>query len=276
MLPKGCAAADKAAALASNDPGAILSAQLAAVAAAQAAQLAAMKSRLDAVQPLLATLLAEPPASLTISGLSASNPLVWAGGIQTICFVVPPSANVNPKGLVLYVGDGSSGVFYPNSLGSASNPLPTDYQGCVTITVSTGVPLGAYTIMLQDTTTSNTFASVSFNTVKCTVAFASLSSTNTALALTITWSIPAAQASPLDTIKLMNSAGTVVYWFYTSNRLTTAPSATQAAAPTGSLVFKLLQAGSAPGGYTLQFFPGGGNVVGSTAPTWIPWVKLGY
>ena len=277
MLPSGCAAADKTLAVATNSPAAILSGQLAAAAAAQSAQLAAMKARLDAVQPLLTTLLAELPPSLTITGADPSNPIVWGGGIQQICYRIPASANVNPKNLVLYVGDGTGGSYYPNALGASGNaPLPTDYQGCTSFSASGGVPAGPYTIIMQDSSTGNAFTGVSFNLIKATVAFTYVLPAPTAITLTAAWNMPADRASPLDTVNVINTAGTVVFWFYTSCKCTTTPAAGTAAVPTGNLQFKILKAGSVPGGYVMRLNPGGGNVVAAVAPNWIPWVKFGY
>jgi hypothetical protein len=31
-----------------------------------------------------------------------------------------------------------------------------------------------------------------------------------------------------------------------------------------------------PGGYTVQFLPGGGAVVAATGPNWINWAQLGW
>ena len=278
VLPSGCAAADKTLAIASNSPAAILSSQLSAAAAAKTAQLAAMKARLDAVQPLLAKLVAELPPSLTITGADPNNPIVWGGGTQQICYRIPASANVNPKNLVLYVGDGSSGTYYPNALGASGNaPLPTDYQGCTSFSASGGVPTGQqYTIMLQDTNTGNAFTGVSFTLYKASVAFAGLAPSGTQLLLTTTWNMPAAYASPLDTVNIYNSAGTVVFWYYTSTKSQTAPPAGTAAAPTGSLQVKILKAGSVPGGYTMQLNAAGTNVVAANALNWIPWAKIGW
>jgi hypothetical protein len=277
VLPSGCSAADKSTAVAATSPAAILSGQLAAAAAAQTEQLAAMKARLDAVQPLLASLLAELPPSLTITGANPSNPIVWGGGIQQICYRIPASANVNPKNLLLYVGDGSSGTYYSSALGASGNAaLPADYQGCTSFTASGGVPVGPYTIMMQDTSTGNAFTGVSFTLLKATVTWAGVSAATTALTLTAKWNIPAAQASPTDTVTVTNSAGTTVYWFYTSCKCTTVPAAGAAAAPSGSIVFKLFKAGSVPGGYVMRLRPSGGSVVAAVASNWIPWAKWGY
>jgi hypothetical protein len=54
--------------------------------------------------------------------------MAWAGTLDQMCFRIPPSANVNPKNLILYVGDGSAGTFYPTVLGTAGNAaLLADY-----------------------------------------------------------------------------------------------------------------------------------------------------
>jgi hypothetical protein len=100
VLAAPCPAANLSAAAAANSPSTLLAATL----AVEAAQQAAMAARLDAVQPLLQALLAEPPASLNIAGLNATAPLLWLGTRQRLCYTIPPSANVNPKGLVLYLG----------------------------------------------------------------------------------------------------------------------------------------------------------------------------
>ena len=274
VLPNGCPAANKKAALAANSPAAILSSASALAKAAQASQLATMKTRLDAVKPLLTKLLAELPPSLTVTGLSASSPVVWQGIVQQICYRIPPSSNVNPKQLTLFIGDGSSGSYYPNSLGGGDGPLPADYQGCTQFTVSTGVPAGLYTIVLQDSTTSSIFASVSFTASQAAVMFSGLSPIQGGLLLTAWWRIDPNTASALDTVKVVNSQGTVVYWFYTSCQCQTKP--TSAAVPTGTSSFQLLQLNSVPGGYTVKFYPGGGDMVAAVGVNWIPWAQMGW
>ena len=121
-----------------------------------------MKARLDAVQPIRAALLAEGGATLAIDGLSATAPFVWMGAQGNICYSIPPSANVNPKGLVLYVGTGGSGSFYPDTLGAANDPLPPGPKGCTAFTVSRGVAPGPFTIALKDSSTGSNFAVVTF------------------------------------------------------------------------------------------------------------------
>ena len=99
-----------------------------------------MRARLDAAQPLLAALLAEPEPTLTIAGLDPANPLVWMGIQRQICFRIKASANTNPKGLVLYIG--GSTTYYVNALGAGNGPMPLDYQGCSNFSVSKGVAAG--------------------------------------------------------------------------------------------------------------------------------------
>ena len=121
-----------------------------------------MKARLDAAQPIREALLAEGQPSLTIDGLSATAPVVVMGEQGSICYSIPPSGNVNPKGLVLYIGTGAGGTYYPDALGAGGAPLPEGPQGCTAFTVSTGVVQGPYTIALEDTSTGTTIAVVSF------------------------------------------------------------------------------------------------------------------
>ncbi len=78
-----------------------------------------------------------------------------------------PASNVNPKSLVLYAGSQNGrgrASFYPDALGAGTPapPLPTESQGCVGFTLSRGVAPGAYTIALEDASTGNAFAAVSF------------------------------------------------------------------------------------------------------------------
>ena len=116
MLPAGSSAASLAAAAAKNSPLSPLNAAL----AAAAAQSAAMRARLDAVQPLLQTLQAEPAPSLTVPGMSTTAPVLWAGTPLRMCYVLPPSESVGPKALVLYGGAGWWGPWYPGALGAGT------------------------------------------------------------------------------------------------------------------------------------------------------------
>ena len=63
---------------------------------------------------------------LSLPSLQTYPPLT-APMVQA-CYYLPPSANVNPKALVLYTGDGSS--YYPTGLsgGGTDKPLPAEYQ----------------------------------------------------------------------------------------------------------------------------------------------------
>ena len=151
-----------------------------------------MKARLDAAQPLRAALLAEPAPALTITGLSAAAPLVWMGMPGRICYSIPPSANVNPKGLVLYVGNGASGSYYPNALGPGSAPMPAGPQACSDFSVSRGVAAGRYTIALEDSATGSPFATVSFAADIASVSV----TTFTLAAAAITRPSPGASPSP--------------------------------------------------------------------------------
>ena len=120
-----------------------------------------MLARLTAAQPLLAALLAEPKPTINITGVDPTSNLVWLGAKYVICFNIPPSVNSNPKNLVLYISDGSSGTYYPNSLGDASLPMPAGPQGCANMSVSRGVVIGPYTISMEDTY-GRAFTTVSF------------------------------------------------------------------------------------------------------------------
>ena len=158
MLPAGGSDASRADAQQANDPATLLAQRL----AASSADLAAMKARLDAAKPIREALLAEGQPALTIDGLSASAPVVVMGEPGNICYSIPPSGNVNPKGLVLFVGTGAGGSYYPDALGGGDAPLPEGAQGCTAFTVSRGVAPGPYTIALEDSTTGATIAVVSF------------------------------------------------------------------------------------------------------------------
>jgi hypothetical protein len=128
-----------------------------------------MKARLDSVQPLLTARLAEPEATLTITGLDVTKPLILMGIKRKICFKIPASANTHPKGLILYVGDSTS--YYDTALGACNNPMPADYQGCSDFSVSKGVPAGEYIIALENSATASVFAVVRFFTDKATLTY---------------------------------------------------------------------------------------------------------
>jgi hypothetical protein len=233
-----------------------------------------MKARLDAVQPLRAALLAEPAPALTIAGLSAAAPLVWMGVPGRICYSIPPSANVNPKGLVLYVGNGASGSYYPNALGPGSASMHAGPQGCSDFTVSRGVAAGRYTIALEDSATGSPFATVSFAADIASVSVTTFTLAAAAITPTVAWSVPAARASVRDTVRVYSPRGAVVYWFYTSCSCQTAPG--KVAAATGKATFKLMKDASVQGAYTFKLHPGGGAAVAAVASNWIPWARIGW
>ena len=189
VLPANCSSASRSAALLANDPATLLTKRLAAAATAQSAALATMKVRLDAAQPLLQALLAETPASLTITSLSASKPLVWMGIPGIICYSIPPSANVNPKGLVLYVGSGATGSYYVNALGGGNIPMPVGPLACSNFTLSKGVAVGLYTIALEDSATGNLspFAAISFSADIASLSYTTYTLSATSITPTVAW-----------------------------------------------------------------------------------------
>ena len=274
VLPANCSSANRSAALLANDPKTLLTKRLATAAAAQSAALATMKVRLDTAQPLQQALLAEAPPSLTITGLSTSDPLVWMGIPGIICYSIPPSANVNPKGLVLYIGSGAAGSYYPNALGAGSGPMPEGPLACSNFTVSRGVAVGRYTIALEDSATGSPFATVSFTADMASLSYTTFTLTTTSIKPTVSWSISAARASVTDQVRVYNSLGDVVYWFYTSCKCQTAPGTI--AAPTGTFTYTLLKAGSVVGGYKVRLHPGGVSAAAAVATDWIPWAKIGW
>ena len=275
LLSPGCSYSDRASAQLANDPTTLLASAFKAASTAEAAQLAIMKARLDAVQPLRAALLAEPAPSLTIAGLNTAAPLVWMGMPRRLCYSIPPSANVNPKGLVLYIGDGASGSYYPNALGPAGNaPMPADPQACSNFAVSRGVAVERYTIALEDSATGSPFATVSLVADTASLSITAFTLSTTAITPTVAWSMPAKRASVGDKVKVYNPQGVVVYWFYTSCKCQTAPGSVAVA--TGTLAFKLVKDTTVKGTYTFKLHPGGWTSVAAVATDWIPWTKIGW
>ena len=273
VLPSGCSASGRTVAVAAVAPAAFLGAALSASAAAAAAQQAAMVARLDAAKPVAAALLAEPPAALSIAGANASAPLVWQGVPGTLCFHVPPSANLPTKVLTLYVGDGSSGVYYPGTLGAASaGPLPAAAQGCVNFTLSRGLPAGPYTLALEDSASGFTFAALAFAADKASVSVTGYGMAGQVLAPTIAWSAPAGRATANDTIRVADPSGATVAWVYTSCKCAGPPG--RAPAPAGSFAGFQLRKGALRGGYTFELRVGG--MLAAVAPNVLPWDKLGW
>jgi cathepsin B len=280
VLPRGCSASALKAALVSNDRATIFAAQQTAANTAQTRLLAEMKARLDVVQPLLSQLATEQPASIDITGLNPTRPLMWVNGpLSQVCYRLPPSGNVNPKALVLYVGDASSYSFYPTGLTGAGTdkPLPADYQGCVNVNIAAGIPAGAYTIKLVDTTklpVQTMLASISFTAGQASVGFDSYTLEATRIVLKVSWSVAANLASPTDTVKVLNSAGTVVYWFFTSCGCQTTPGG--AAVPQGFVNVAVLKQNAVPGGYTPKLYPEGGAAVAAVGQNWVNWAQIGW
>jgi hypothetical protein len=281
VLASGCSSKSRAAAQRANDPATRLASRLAAAASKEASQLRAMKLRLDAIQPLQTAVFAQPAASLSIEGLSSATPFVWMGLKQRICYTVPAYKNVNPKGLVLYVGNGAAGSYYPSALGPAGNaPMPAGPQACSDFTVSRGVAAGRYTIALEDSATGGPFAAVSFaaDLASLTVVNFALSGSGLEVALTVKWQVPAARASPKDKVKVYGPRGDVAHWFYTSCNCQKAPGRT--AKPAGTFKFNLVRVKdrSVRGAYIAKLLPalGGGQEAAAVAADWVPWAKIGW
>ena len=232
-----------------------------------------MGARLNAVQPLLEALLAEPQPSLSIVGLDPVTRLVWIGVTNFICFVLPPSINNNPKYLILWLGDdsGSSGDYYPDSLGNGDLPMPVESQGCTNFSVSQGVAPGLYTISMQDPM-GRPFAAISFNVDVATLTESAFSLyTQTTGAVTVSWSMPVSRASVTDAVWVLDSNGALAYRFYTSCGCQTTPGAVAVAS--GTYVLMVTRPAVA-GGYTFELHPQNGAAVATTATNWIPWSQI--
>ena len=271
VLPSGCSTASLAAAAAANSPFATVNATL----AAESAQSAAMKARLQAVQPLLQTLLAEPPASLTVTGINTADPVLWVGTTLQMCYVLPPSQSVDPKALVLYDGVGWWGSWYDNVLGAGTAPLPAAAQACVAFSMPATLPPGTYTIGLQDSTSGNVLTTTTFSAGSGTVYYSDIALGATAVTLSVTWSVDAAHVSAQDLVQVLNPAGAVFFWFYTSCQCQTKPGSGAVTAPTGTVSFNIVLAGAVKGAYTPVLFPGGGSMPALTGTDWIPWASIG-
>lgn len=281
VLPSGCAATDIKTEEAKNDPVALMQYAASVASKARSNMFAQMAARLDAAKPIIADLNSELPPSLSITGINEAKPLLWANGPPVqICYRVPASKNMNPKALVLYVGGPTSNSNYPSGLTGAgvSKPLPSDYQSCVTVTISAGIPSGSYTIKLVDYTKAPVqimLASSSFTLASAQVQFSGYQlQGGTTLTLSVQWLVGAAVATPTDTVRIVNSQGTTIFWFFTSCNCKDTPGA--AAVPSGTTAVSLIKTNSVPGGYTVQFLPGGGPVVAATGPNWIDWARLGW
>ena len=268
-----CSSAELSLAQTNNNPAALLRGQIAAEDSASTEKLAAMKARLDAVKPLLTTLSAEAPASLIITGLDPSAPVVWMGAPYQICYRLQPSANVNPKKLYLVLDDGK-GSYYSSSLGNANALLPTTYQGCLELTMSTGLPISRYFIEMRDSLRNRYLVRTDlYQAYQASVGFAIVVNYPTYISVRTTSNSPA--ASPTDVIKVINSQGTVVYWYYTSTSSQTTPEATTATKATSYVGVKNYKLNAVPGGYKVKYYPKGGDVVAAVGRDWISWSKFG-
>ncbi len=269
VLPADCTSSTLAEGLVVNNAISLLQAGFASSAADQAIRSAEMKARLDAAQPLVTALLAEPQPWLA---MVRPGMVVWQGRPTPVCYNVPFSGNQNPKILVLYIGEDDSSSYYPTGLGGTS-VLPLNNAGCVNISVSRGIPITRYTIALEDPTNGGNFgAMATFDTDRAAVTCVALSKSVAYITTTITWIMPTARATVRDTIRVMNQNGDVVYWFYTSCKCNTVPGPVPV--PTGGFAFRLFK--SVPGGFTFELFPGGGAVSAAIAPDWMPWAKMGW
>ena len=274
LLPASCSESNLSTAVTVNDPAHVLASWLIAAAAAVAENQAVMTARLDTVQPLLAALLSEPPAALSIVGINASAPFVWLGVQGVICYHVPPSANVNTKVLTLYVGDGSSGTYYPGVLGASSGVLPADAQGCVNFTILRGVPIGEYTLALENPAMGQTFTTYTLYLEKATLLITALSLAGpTTLIVRVNWNIPVARATTSDMIRAVNIHGVVAAWVYTSCQCQTQLVSGAAVAASGSVLIKLTKA-TVLGGCTFELKVG--DLPAAVAPNMIPWARIGW
>ena len=273
VLPSGCSPADLAAAAAANNPINTLNIIL----AKQAAQWAAVSARLEAVQPLLQTLLAEPAPSLTVPGMNPTAPVLWLGTPLQMCYVIPFSMNVNPKALVLFdgAGWGTGSSWYPNALGANASPLPVAAQDCVGISIPATLSVGIYSIVIQDSTNGGVIASTTFSAGSGIVYFSSLTFGPGALILTVSWTVDAAHASTQDLIQIIDPVGAVFFWFYTSCQCQTQPGPGAVAATTGTTSFQIILAGAVKGAYTPVLLPGGGSLPAMSGTDWVPWNLMG-
>ena len=235
-----------------------------------------MTARLNAVQPLLSTLLAEPLPSIAVPAvLNPSAPVLWIGTTMALCYALPASVNVNPKALTLFVGPNPSGSYYANALGPSASPLPAAPQACLNVSLPTSIPTGTYTIAMQDSTIGRGMTALTFSAGNANAMFSALVNGATAVTLTVSWTIDAPHASPADLIQIVNSAGGVVFWFYTSCKCQTLPGPGALAATSGGVSFQIVKAGAVKGGYTPRLLPGGGSLAGRSGPNWVPWASLG-
>jgi hypothetical protein len=145
-----------------------------------------------------------------------------------------------------------------NALGAGNNPMQLDYRGCSSFTVSKGVVVGKYVITLENSATGSVFAAVGFFADKASLACTAFSYATTFGTVTVAWTMPVARASVNDTVRVVNTRGTVVNWFYTSCKCQKAAGAQ--AVQTGSFAFKIFKP-TVSGGYIFELHPGGRNPI---------------
>ena len=262
-------------ALVANNPVATLQAEAAAAAAAAAAAQVEMTARLSASQSLIQVLKAEAPAAVTLPPLSTAYPWIWFGGQpQPVCYTLPPSININPKQLVLLTAGG--GAYSNTLLGPEANPLPLAAAACINFTVPASVGPGSFTMALEDSTSGNYIAGVSFTGDIVSLSYSGLAYSlgpKGWVELTVTWSLSQAHATKHDVIKLMDQSGNVVVTFKTAVK--------GAVVASGSTVFKISYPQPPalpypPGGFVANFYPNGNTLWAATALDWIPWSALGW
>jgi len=298
VLAAGCSDELRAATAEDNSPAARLQLRLEAEAVTEAEERAAENARLDIVDRLLGEegnatesgaggsrepgqaleQKVELPALRVMSARhleAGETPLWMAGRPDKVCFSVPPSANVNPKWLVVYGGDGTTGSYYATGLNGAGPnlPLPAEADGCIDVELSPGLPDGAYTLKLQQEW-NLLFSSIEFDKIAANVAWTGFSSSADTLTLSLRWGISGAAAAPGDIVKIKNAAGSVVHWFYTSCLCADAPG--EEAVPEGAAVVKLGRANSVPGGYSLWFYRDGRDQPAAMATRTIDFASLGW
>jgi len=279
-----CDSAAITAAIMANSPVTALSAKLAEIKAQEATDQAAQDARLEVAEPMLEKLhdaptgsaVTDQAAEIILSGTNADDPVLWASAAASeICYTLPSSQNINPKAIVLYAGDGSSGSYFPTGIQRAGfeDPLPAESQGCIQTTFSPGLTDGLYTIKLQKQWTP-IFATKTFYLANANVDFSGYAYTDRQLSLWISWSVTRTKATPTDVVKVYNSEGAVIYWLYTSCACQDEPA--QTASYAGEVQISLLRSGTHPGGYDIGFFPAGGEFEAANAPDWIDWKAIGW
>jgi len=218
----------------------------------------------------------ELPGSLTVSGSMGDHAVIWTSGAPIeFCWYLPKDDNWNPKHLFIYVGDGSDLLYYPTGLlgGGKAELLPASQEACKDMSVSPGIPAGAvYTIKLQHE--GEVLAATSVLLAHATISFESYTlgtdDKGTFMTVPVKWSATPEAASVKDTVKIVDSHGGVVDWFFTS--CACKGPVGEEPVPEGQAEFTLYApTDTNPGAYELHFHPDGEEFVGAVAEEWIPW-----